>query len=84
MAAPALEGYFKARISDEVEKQMKSAKLDHVYEKAYNVMKQFASLGDGDPEKYAEEKDCLVEYMGKMVKLQLYRQAQLAEAAKKG
>ena len=83
LASPALEGYLKARISDEVEKQMKSAKLDHVYEKAYKVMKQFALLGDGDPDKYAEEQDCLVQYMGKMVKLQIKRKTQLAEAAKK-
>ena len=34
LASPPLEGYLKARISDEVEKQMNSAKLDRVYEKA--------------------------------------------------
>ena len=34
LASPALEGYLSARISAEVDKQRKSAKLDKVYKKA--------------------------------------------------
>ena len=36
-------------------------------------MKEFALLGDGNPEQLAEENDCLVNYIGKMVELQLNR-----------
>ena len=81
LASPAWEGYLSARISAEVDKQRKSAKLDRVYKKAEKVMKEFALLGDGNPEQFAEEKDCLVTYMGKMVELQLKRKRQLSAAS---
>lgn len=73
LASPAWEA--------EVDKQRKSAKLDRVYKKAEKVMKEFALLGDGNPEQLAEEKDCLVTYMGKMVELQLKRKRQLSAAS---
>ena len=44
-------------------------------------MKELALLGDGNPEQLAEEQDCLVEYMGKMVELQLKRKRQLSAAS---
>ena len=81
LASPAWEGYLSARISAEVDKQRKSAKLDGVYKNAEKVMKEFALLGDGNPEQLAEEKDCLVTYMGKMVELQLKRKRQLSAAS---
>ena len=73
LASPAWEGYLSAKILAEVDKQRKSAKLDNVYAKAEQVMRQWALLGDGNPEQFAEEQDCLVTYMGKMVELQLKR-----------
>jgi outer membrane biosynthesis protein TonB len=73
LASPAWEA--------EVDKQRKSAKLDRVYKKAEKVMKEFALLGDGNPEQLAEEKDCLVTCMGKMVELQLKRKRQLSAAS---
>ena len=81
LASPAWEGYLSARISAEVDKQSKSAKLDRVYKKAEQVMKEFALLGDGNPEQLAEEEDCLVTYLGKMVQLQLKRKRQLSAAS---
>ena len=81
LASPAWEGYLSARISAEVDKQSKSAKLDRVYKKAEQVMKDFALLGDGNPEQFAEEEDCLVTYLGKMVQLQLKRKRQLSAAS---
>ena len=73
LASPAWEA--------EVDKQRKSAKLDRVYKKAEKVMKEFALLGDGNPEQFAEEEDCLVTYLGKMVQLQLKRKRQLSAAS---
>ena len=81
LASPAWEGYLSARISAEVDKQSKSAKLDRVYKKVEQVMKDFALLGDGNPEQFAEEGDCLVTYLGKMVQLQLKRKRQLSAAS---
>ena len=48
--------------------------MHKVYNKAQKVMKEFALLADGDPDVYTEEGDLLLEYMGKMNKLQLRRQ----------
>lgn len=88
LASPALdfmrthlEGYLNAKISAEVDKQRKIAKLDRVYKNAEKVMRQWALLGDGNPEEFAEEQDCLVTFMGKMVELQLKRKRQLSAAS---
>ena len=70
-----------ARISAGVDKQRKSAKLDKVYKKAEQVLREWALLGDGNPEQLADEQDCLVTYMGKMVELQLKRKRQLSAAS---
>ena len=44
-------------------------------------MKEWALLADGNPEEFAEEPDCLVIYMGKMVELQLKRKNQFSAAS---
>ena len=81
LASPACEGYWSAMISAEVNKQRNSAKLDEAYKKADKVMQEFALLGDGNPEQFAEEQECLVAYMGKIVELQLNRKRQLSAAS---
>ena len=69
------------RISAEVDRQRKRVKLDRVYKKAEKVVEEFALLGDGNPEQFAEEKDCLVTCIGKMVELQLKRKRQFSAAS---
>ena len=81
LASPAWEGHLRARISAEVHKQRKSAQLDKVNKKTEKVMREWALLGDGNPEQLAEEQDCLVTYIGKMVELQLKRKRQLSAAS---
>ena len=44
-------------------------------------MREWALLGDGNPEQFAEEQDCLVTYMGKMVELQLKGKSQRSAAS---
>ena len=70
---------FNARVTMEVEKQLdkkrRSDRCDKVYKRAEKVMRQFAFLADGDPEVYTDEGDLLLEYMGKMARLQCRRQA---------
>ena len=70
-----------ARISAEVDKQRKRARLDKVYKKTEKVMKEFALLGDGNPEQLAEEQERRVTYMNKRVELQLKRKRQLSAAS---
>ena len=69
---------FNARVTMEVQQQLeknkRSDRLQKVYNKAQKVMKEFALLADGDPDVYTEEGDLLLEYMGKMNKLQMRRQ----------
>ena len=81
LATPASEGYLHAKISAEVHKLRQSAKLDRVYKKTKKVMKQWAELGDGDGEELAEEQECLVTFIGKMVELQHKRKRQLSAAS---
>ena len=65
LASPTCASYLSAMIPAEVDKQRTSAKRDEVYKKADKVMQEFALLGDGNPELFAEEQDCLVPYIGK-------------------
>ena len=81
MASPAGEGYLNAMISAQINKQRKSAKREEVYKTADEVMQEFALLGDGNPELFQEEQECLVTYMGTMVELQLKRIGQLSAAS---
>ena len=71
----------KAMIAAEVHKQKKSAQLDTVNKKTDKVMREWALLGDGNPEHFAEEPDCLVTYIGKMVELQLKGTRQVSAAS---
>ena len=79
-------GFLDARVTMEVEKQLdkkkRSDRFDKVYKRAQKVLKQFASLADGDPEVYKEEGDLLLEYMGKMTELQCRRKG-LFESAER-
>ena len=81
LATPAWEGYLHAKISAEVHKLKQSAKLDRVHKKTETAMKQWAELGDGDGEELAEEQECLVTSICKMVELQHKRKRQLSAAS---
>ena len=45
------------------------------------MIEEFALLGNGNPEQLAEERDCIVTCMGKIVELQLKRKRQLSAAS---
>ena len=45
------------------------------------MIEEFALLGDGNPEEFAEEEDCLDTHLDKMVELQLQRKRQISAAS---
>ena len=62
----------------DIDKKMRSDKVDKVYNKAFKVMRQFAFLADGNPDGATAEGDLLLEYMGKMTELQCQRKRHFA------
>ena len=58
-------------------RRRRSDRVDKVYKRAEKVMRQFALLADGDPDGVTEEGDLLLEYIGKMTKLQCRRKGKM-------
>ena len=81
MASPAFDHWLNAKISAEVKRQRKAAKVDKVYAKAEQAMNQWAELADGNLDEFHEESDCLCLYLGKMVELKNKRMGLHAKAA---